>query len=177
MKEITNYELQSTKRGAARRGWARLGMAVIVCQCVLCVGCLLNGGCTMINPGGQTAAALGQRKLIQWKADGTLIVDARGPQTERFTMAQGSIVLRENPETGELEIDPEKSRLEYFLTGDPSATDARDASIVYAGESTKQVSAAMGAIRDLTQAIAAVLPAIVTRPVEPPDEGGSADGG
>jgi hypothetical protein len=135
-------------------------------------------GCMMWTPGTQSAASMRTAKTITWDAEDNFGLTVTGVQTDELTIAGGLIALQENPETGALEIDAGKSALSYFLHSNPRADDAREASIVYAGESTKQVTEAMTAIRDLTQAIAAVLPAIVSRP-EPPADGGEGgdDGG
>lgn len=125
-------------------------------------GCL-NGGCAILDPGGQVRRGLTQSKLYEWGEEGNFWVQGNGPQTERFTMAQGRIVMKEDPE-GDPVVDWEKSAIEYFLTADPSADAAGTAMGQALTASTKQIEMLTGTVNKLLEA---AIPLLAPVPVVP----------
>lgn len=102
-----NQRLQRVCRNI-RRGC----LAVIVLQCLLCTGCV-------INPGAEVREALSQTKTYEWSDTGSIRVHGIGPQEEAFTMGEGVIVLNEDGTINLLE-----SRLTHYLRSEPSADEA-----------------------------------------------------
>ncbi len=126
---------------------------------------LLASGCVAFDPGGQVRKGLTQSKVYEWRDDGNFWAEGRGPQTERFTMAQGVIVMTVDDD-GEPVIDFERSRLEYYLRADPSA-DAASSALAQALQASTQQMAAFTEL--MGTAIQAVMPLLAARqqPAEP----------
>lgn len=86
---------------------------------MLGTGCLLNGGCAMLDPGGTGRKMYDQRRSLSY-SDQEFKTDAEGPQNESLEVieAEGKIVL-----TPEGDIDIEKSILTSYIkiSADPSS--------------------------------------------------------
>lgn len=120
----------------------------------------LGTGCAMFDPGGQVRRGLEQAKIYEWRGDGSFWVEGKGTQTERFTMIQGSIKMKEGAE-GEPTIDWENSGIEYYLSADPSADVAGTAMGLALAASTEQVKVLSKTVDGL---ISAVIPLIAPVP-------------
>lgn len=125
-------------------------------------------GCVALDPGGQVARGVGQAKTYGWDELGNFTVTGQGAQTERFTMAQGDIVMMAGPD-GLPVIDYEKSRLEYFLTADPSAESAASVMGPAFEASTAQVRVLAG---ELGRIVDVLIQASMPVPVPVVDGGG-----
>jgi hypothetical protein len=151
-------------------------MIIVATQCLLCVGCLLcSTGCLMWTPGNQAAAGLKTSKLITWDENDNIHFEVEGPQTDELLVAGGEVRLLKNPDTDAWELDP-ASVLEYVLYSNPKATDARDVSLAYGVESTKQGAQ----LADFGRALIEALPGLITAakaPPTPPPEPEPDDGG
>ena len=142
----------------------RIVMAVLTSLLSGFGGCL-GTGCAMFDPGGQVRRGLEQRKLYEWRDDGSFWVEGVGTQTERFTMIQGQIKMQTGPE-GEPVIDWENSLIEYYLAADPQADVAGNAMAQALTASTTQAEVFGKIIGDLMAIIAPLL-APVPVPVMP----------
>lgn len=130
---------------------------------------LVASGCVALDPGGQVRKGLSQSKVYEWRNDGNFWAEGLGPQTERFTMAQGVIVMTVD-EDGEPVIDFEKSRLEYYLRADPSADAAASAMTQALEASTQQMGAFTELLGTVIQAAMPLLAARQPAPAPPPAE-------
>jgi len=95
-------------------------------------------GCVAFDPGGQVGRGLGQSKTYEWSENGRFRVDGNGPQTERFTMAEGDIVMSFDDDGNEV-VDWSKSKIKYYLRADPKADDAANAMNAALLASTAQI--------------------------------------
>ena len=146
----------------------RLGMSAFGCRRVRVVWCLavwclaVLPGCAAFDPGGQVSRGLGQSKSYEWSDTGQFKVTGNGPQTERFTMAQGDLVMKVDKDGNEV-IDWDKSKLAYYLRADPKADDAANAMNAALIASTAQVDRLS---RSFDNLLASVLP-LLARPTAP----------
>lgn len=107
---------------------------------LLCGSCI---GCVAGQPGGQVRRGLSQRKTYEWTEDGNFRVEGEGPQTERFTMMQGDMVMTVDAD-GNPVVDWENSTVAYYLSADPSADAAASTMGQALMASTAQVQAMSG---------------------------------
>ena len=126
-------------------------------------------GCVALDPGGQVARGVGQTKTYGWDEAGNFTVTGQGAQTERFTMAQGAILMMPGPD-GLPVIDYENSRLEYFLTADPSAESAASVMGPAFEASTAQVRVLAGELGKALQLVTALLEKTMAVPAAEPVE-------
>lgn len=91
-------------------------------------------GCTMVDPGGQTARALNQRFSFGWQDNGSFTSEGDGSQTGSFTMIEGSLVIGPDGLP-----DLTASQLTSYLSYTPRADDAAAAFQAALAASTAQV--------------------------------------
>ena len=156
----------------ARACIAEVAGFVLSLVVIVLVGLLLalaSPGCVALDPGGQVARGIGQTKTYGWDEAGNFTVTGQGAQTERFTMAQGAILMMPGPD-GLPVIDYENSRLEYFLTADPSAESAASVMGPAFEASTAQVRVLAGELGSAISVLAdLVAKTIVPVPASVPD--------
>jgi len=138
--------------------WVMMGL---LCGMIMCVP-----ACVWGDPGGQVGRGLGQEKTYAWSETGAFSVAGKGPQTERFTMAEGDIVMAKDDDGNDV-IDWDKSRVRYYLRADPSADAARDSMATALEMSTRQAEMIQ---RSFDNLIGSVLPLIVSRSSPPPND-------
>jgi len=114
-------------------------------------GCL--AGCAWSDPGGQVARGLGQEKTYAWSENGNFSVQGKGPQTERFTMAEGNIVMKFDDDGNEV-VDWGKSAIQYYLRADPNA-DVAGGAMAQGFEASTRQAEALGKV--FSQAIGAAV--------------------
>lgn len=142
----------------------RIVFGVAASVLAVVTGCLPGGCALFTSPGEQIRQGMEQSTLKEWRADGGFWAEAKGTQTERYTMAQGRIVLKEN-EDGEAVIDLEESVIEYYLTADPSARDSGTAMGQALEASTAQAEVLGRTVSDL---VGAMIPLLTSVPAVPP---------
>jgi len=156
----------------ARACIAEVAGFVLSLVVIVLVGLLLalaSPGCVALDPGGQVARGVGQTKTYGWDEAGNFTVTGQGAQTERFTMAQGAILMMPGPD-GLPVIDYENSRLEYFLTADPSAESAASVMGPAFEASTAQVRVLAGELGKALQLVTALLEKTMAVPAAEPVE-------
>ena len=135
------------------------------------IATLMGAGCPLNDPGGAVRRGLGQSKVYEWGETGKFRVEGNGPQTERFTMAEGHIVMTLD-EDGNDVPDWEKSYIQYYLRADPKADDAANAMTAALQASIEQSKNATAIITGLIQALPGLIGA-----VRPPPAAATPDGG
>jgi hypothetical protein len=123
---------------------------------------LVLSSCLAFDPGGQVRRGLGQKKIYEWKADGGVWVEGEGPQTESFTMMEGSIVIGDDGE-----VDWEQSRVTHYLRSDPSGRAAQGAMVAAFAASTEQTKAFSATVEKLVETIVPLLTPIPSPPEAP----------
>ena len=87
--------------------------------------------------GGQVRRSLSQSKIYEWRPDGSFRMEANGPQTEGFIMAQGKLKMITD-ENGVEVVDWPNSEVEKYLRADPSGDAASNAMTHALQASTQQ---------------------------------------
>lgn len=162
---------ESTDRRRAQ-GIRQVGIAIIVCQLLLC------GGCIALMPGDQSAAALKQYSRVQWNKDDEIDVVNRGPQTAAWIMASGGVIVFATDEDGNALLDENgnpvldlaKSKPDYFFSSKPSAEHAAQIAPIFATESTKQVEALVPAMTKMISELIEAYKEIARLSVENPSD-------
>lgn len=120
---------------------------------VLSMAAWLICGCLAGDPGGQTRKALSQLKDYEWGEGGRFRVHAVGPQTERFLMLEGEIVMKDDGTP-----DFSKSTIAYYLSAEPAADQAAGAFAAAIAGSVKQMETMSEAFGKLTDLVATLMP-------------------
>lgn len=121
-------------------------------------------GC--LSPGKETREALSQTKTYEWAEGGRFRVDAVGPQTERFLMLEGEIVMNEDGTPNWAE-----SKIAYYLSAEPSADAAAGAfgqALIAAVRQSEMMAKSFG---ELTTLVSTLIPTRVAASAEAPDGG------